>query len=133
MSRDVDRVVRRLAEIVDPVATLPPGPSPERYALLMEQDSLRREAAAFDREPFEGRATHELEFELAALKRLVDGAVASRTGFVTAKGGGSQSPSPGAWVGLSAKALRAAGLDRALARINRIEQEIARREASGQA
>ena len=64
----IEEVGRRLADVVVELAGLPSGPSPERFALLREQDALRAEAREWEASD-DGRAKESFEAELAALRR----------------------------------------------------------------
>lgn len=130
MSRPLDELTRRLSQIHDELAALPCGASPHRYALLTERDALRRAAASYRSGVDDGRPTKALEAELASLKKLRKQSIAQRTGFVTSKGGGSHSPSSGAWVKLGSQALAADDLSRINFRIAQIEDILVKRHSS---
>ncbi len=124
---DPGQVSKRLAEILVELDRLPPGPSPERFQLLVERDELRDQAGQFGADQLASRSTEELETELESLRQTRDSLVSSHTGFITAKGGSSAAPTSGAWVELSKKSLGAAGLDRFNQRISQIEDVLAER------
>lgn len=130
MSSPLDELTSRLSQIHDELAALPCGASPQRYALLTERDALRRAAASYRSGVDDSRSTKELEAELASLKKRRKQSIALRTGFVTSKGGGSHSPSPGAWVKLSSQALAGDDLSRVNARIAQIEDALFKRRSS---
>lgn len=127
----LDELTRRLARIQDELAALPCGASPQRFALLTERDALRRAAAAYRQGVDDGRSTKDLEAELASLRKRRDQSIARRTGFVTSKGGGSHSPTPGAWVKLGSQAMAGDDLSGVNARISKIEDILAERRAQG--
>ena len=126
MSR-VEEVALRLAVIHDELTALGDGPSPVRFQLLTEQDSLREEAAGFAEETDSERSTDDLEAELVSLRRRRKEIVRSRSGYVMGKGGDSAGPVSGAWVELSKQSRSAAGLDRMNVRISHIEDVLASR------
>ncbi len=130
MSGPLEDLTRRLGQIQDELAALPCGASPRRYELLTERDALRRAAASYRSAADDGRSTKELEAELASLKKTRKQSISRRTGFVTSKGGGSHSPSPGAWVKLGSQALAGDDLSSINARITRIEDVLAKRRSS---
>jgi hypothetical protein len=128
----LEQVFRRLSEVQRRLMELSPGPSPERFTLLTEQDALRRHAAEFERSSLADRSDGDLRAELKALVGRLDHAVASRTGFATSKGGNNSGPTGGAWVGLGRAAIDGADLDWITARISAIEDEILRRDITPQ-
>ena len=124
---DVGDVTRRLAEIDRLLDTDNREPSQDHFALLKERDQLRGIAQTFRQEADRSRTTDQLRAERSALKSLLDQESRSRTGYVTSKGGGNHSPSPGAWVALGVKSLGAAQLNRVVARQSAIDDELQRR------
>ncbi len=130
MSRPLDDLTRRLSQIQDALAALPCGPSPQRYALLTERDALRRAAAGYRSGIDDSRSTTELEAELASLKKRRKQSISQRIGFVTSKGGGSHSPSSGAWVKLGSQARSGDDLSTINARIAHIEDTLLRRRSN---
>ncbi len=96
MSTALDAITRSLAEIQDQIMALEPGPSAERYMLLLERDNLRLAAREYRSDWDDGRSYEDLELELEALQALRTQIVADRTGFVTSKGGSNQGPAAGA-------------------------------------
>ncbi|HEU4318846.1 MAG TPA: hypothetical protein VFS66_02050 [Acidimicrobiia bacterium] len=124
---DLDDIVRRLAEIDRLLGTENREPSQTHFQLLTERDHLRGLAQCFRSTPDHDRSSEQLHAERASLKRMLEGEKGARTGFVTAKGGGNHSPSPGAWVTLGAESLAAGQLNRMVARISAIDDELARR------
>lgn len=126
MSR-VEEVALRLAAIHDELATLPEGPSPERFSLLKERDGLREEASTFAVSADQGRSTQTLRDELNALLKRRAELVESRSGYVIIEGETSLF-APSAWVQLSVNAKKAARVDLFDARISRIEDELAARQ-----
>ncbi len=127
MSGPLDELTRRLGQIQDELAALPCGASPQRYTLLTERDALRRAAASYRSGSDEGRSTKDLEAELASLKKRRKQSVSQRIGFATSKGGGSHSPTSGAWVKLGSQALSGGDLTAINARIAHIEDTLLRR------
>lgn len=125
----LDDLTRRLGEIQGELAALPCGASPQRYDLLNERDRLRRAATAYRTRSSENRTTEQLEAELAALKKRRKQSIAQRTGFATAKGGGNQSPSSGAWVKLGSQALAGDDMGAVNARISVIEDILVKRRS----
>ena len=121
-----EALARRLAEIVDELASLPEGPSPERYRLLTERDSLRARAAEAAIETDEARSIASLEAELASLRRQRRDLVRSRGGYITGDGADSAGR-----VGVSLTRLGAGAggsdVDRLTVRISRIEDVLAAR------
>ena len=130
MSEPLDELTKRLSQIQDELAALPCGASPQRYALLTERDALRRAAASYRSTADESRSTKALEAELASLKKRRKQSIAQRTGFATSKGGGSHSPSSGAWVKLGSQAMAGDDLSMVNARIARIEDILAKRRST---
>ncbi|MGB7859946.1 MAG: hypothetical protein WBM90_05570 [Acidimicrobiia bacterium] len=124
MSEEVDDLVLRLAQVQDALATLPDGPSPERFELLTEQDTLRARARVFQGHRDRDRSLPELEDELASLKSQRKHLISDRTGYATSKGGNNAGPASGAWVALGKSSLSSSGLDRINIRINQIEDEL---------
>lgn len=124
---DPGDVVRRLAEIDLLLDTDNREPSSTHWELLKERDHLRGLAQCFRSDPDRERSSQQLSAERQSLKRLLDHETGSRTGFATAKGGGNHSPTPGAWVTLGAQSIAAGQLDRIIARISAIDDELARR------
>ena len=127
---DPGQVSKRLAEILVELDRLPPGPSPERFRLLVERDALRGDAGKFAVDALKSKTTKELESELHSLRQSRDELLSSHTGFVTAKGGNNAGPASGAWIGLSKKSLGAAGLDRFNQRISQIEDVLGERRSA---
>lgn len=121
---------RRLAEIDAALDGPARAPSPEQYALLTERDYLRALASAYHTERDRDRSTSQLRAELESLERRLKSEVASRTGFVTSKGGGSHSPTPGAWIKLAAQARQGSLLSRLQGRIGEIDSELQRRASA---
>lgn len=78
----LEEITLRLAGIIDDLAALPEGPSPERFRLLKEQDVLRARAAEFAVEVDADRSTDSLQSELAALERQRRVLVNSGGGYV---------------------------------------------------
>jgi hypothetical protein len=128
----LEQLFRRLSEVQRTLMELPPGASSERFALLTEQDTLRRHAAEFEHNSLADRGDDDLRAELTALKSRRDQAIESRIGFATSKGGNNAGPSGGAWVGLARSAREGAGLDWVTARISLLEDEILRRDITPQ-
>ena len=123
----LETIVRRLAEIDHLLDTENREPSETHLALLKERDHLRGLAQCFRADPDRDRSSEQLNAERTSLKRLLDSEKGSRTGYVTAKGGGNHSPSPGAWVNLGMQSLAAGQLNRIVTRISAIDDELARR------
>ena len=130
MSATLDAITRGLAEIQDQIMALEPGPSAERYRLLLERDKLRLAAREYRSDWDDGRSNEDLELELEALQALRTQIVAERTGFVTSKGGNNQGPAGGAWVKLRRQALSSGQMGPINARINKLEDTLSER-ASG--
>lgn len=128
---DLDRVIRRLAEIIDELAALPEGPSSERFHLLTERDALRREAAQFASSPDAHRSTSSLEAELEALKGDRTAVVKSRGGYITGDGADSAGRVGAALSALGGRARPTAGTDRFTVRISQIEDALATRRREG--
>lgn len=120
----IEQINRRLAEIDAELDGSAHIPSPGQYQLLLERDYLRAQASRYRTNPHSGRATDELKAELEALKRLLKQEMTSRTGYVTSKGGASNSPTPGAWVTLAAQSRAGYDFAHLQARIAEIETEI---------
>ena len=78
-----DELSLRLAAIVDELAALPDGPSPERYRLLTERDSLRSRAADLKMAVDEARSIESLNAELTSLTRQRTEMLKTRGGYVT--------------------------------------------------
>lgn len=120
---------RRLAEIDAALDGEARQPSPEQYALLLERDQLRVEAASYWSSRDTSRKTADLEAELRELQRRRTSEISSRTGFVTSKGGNNHGPTPGAWVKLAAQVWAASDIGRLSSRIGQVESELERRRA----
>lgn len=119
---------RRLAEIDEALDGDFTEPSPAHLALLQERDALRSEAAQHRTNRNASRSTEQLQAELTELRRQRKARVKSHTGYVTSKGGGNSSPSPGEWVTLAALSRKVGDLGRMDARISEIESELISRE-----
>lgn len=124
----LDAINRRLAEIAALLSGPAHTPSPEHFDLLSERDGLRAEAARYRLRKDENRSVADLEAELAELRRRRKVSVGSRTGYVTAKGGNNQGPTPGAWVKLAAQSRQAGDIAGLTTRISEIQDELARRK-----
>lgn len=124
----LDEINRRLAEIDELLDDEVREPSSEHYELLKERDALRNRAAQFSSSRDSRRTSDELRSELDSLRRGLKAELASHTGYVTSKGGGSHSATPGAWVKLAAQSRAGSEIDRLNARIAQIEAELERRE-----
>lgn len=129
-AHSLEEINRRLAEIDAALDGPAHEPSPEQYQLLVERDSLRAQASRFRSGRDSGRSDSELRAELGALERRLRAQVTSHTGYVTSKGGGSHSPSPGAWVTLAAQTRASSEIARLRTRIGEIETELERRAAT---
>lgn len=126
-AQEADDVRRRLAQIQDALLALPPGPSPERHALLTEQDRLRARARAVTTNWDTARSAEDLRAELDALRAQRAELLRTRSGFATSKGGSNQGPATGAWVKLQRQAMAGGGLDRLTARIAELDDLLAER------
>jgi hypothetical protein len=123
----VEEIVLRLAAIIDELAALPEGPSPERFQLLTERYTLREQAREWKMAVDEGRSTESLEAELASLTQRRKSLVKSRGGYIT----GDSADSAGR-VGAPMTALRGnrgsvGGVDQLTVRISQIEDTLATR------
>lgn len=123
----LDEINRRLAAIDAALDGVNRDPSSEQYALLVERDRLRTLASKYRAGRDEGRATADLKSELQSLRRALRTELTARTGYITSKGGGTHSPSPGAWVKLAAQSREESPISRMRARIGAIESELERR------
>lgn len=123
-------ISRRLAEIDEALDKEFKEPSTDHLALLRERDALRGQASEFRANRNASRQTRELEAELTELRKRRATLIRTHTGYVTGKGGGNASPSPGEWVILAARAREAGDLGRMDARIAEIESELASRRAT---
>lgn len=128
--RTLNEMNRRLAEIDAALDSFAHDPSPEQYALLKERDALRARAAAFRTPRSSGRSSEDLMAELQNLRHDLRRSVSARTGYVTSKGGGNQSPTPGAWVKLSAQARATGDIAGMQRRISELEDELRARGES---
>ena len=124
---ELEKLIHRLAAIVDELAALPEGPSSERSRLLTERYALRREAAQFASSPDAHRSTSSLEAELVALKGSRRAVVNSTGGYITGDGADSAGRAGAALSALGGRALSAAGVDRFTVRISQIEDVLATR------
>lgn len=123
----LDEINRRLAVIDAALDGVNRDPSSEQYALLVERDRLRALASKYRAGRDEGRPTTDLRSELESLRRALRIELTARTGYITSKGGGTHSPSPGAWVKLAALSREESPISRLRARIGAIESELERR------
>ena len=123
--RTAEAIARRLAEIVDELAALPKGPSPERFRLLSERDSLRADASEFRMASDGLRSVESLEAELMALKRQRTNLVRTRGGYVTGDGADSAGRVGVSLTRLGEQSARAADIERMTARISEIEDALA--------
>jgi hypothetical protein len=83
----LDEVTRRLAQIDALLDGEARDPGAEQYALLNERAGLRALAARYRAGKDAGRGITELKSEMEALQRHQKTLLASRTGYVTVKGG----------------------------------------------
>ena len=127
---DAGDVSRRLGEILDELERLPPGPSPERFQLLLERDELRAGAGRLGDSALSQRATADIEAELASLRRARDALIKSHTGYMSSKGGNNSGPASGAWVALGKRSLGSTGIARFNRRISELEDVLERRRKS---
>lgn len=126
----VEDIARRLAAIIDELALLPDGPSPERFHLLQERDTLRDQAAQFALDADAGRSTESLEAEKASLKRRRHSLVNTTGGYVTGDSADSAGRVGAALTTVHGRAASAAGVEQLNLRISRIEDVLATRERS---
>lgn len=128
---NLDSLNRELADIQDRLLALAPDDFEERYRLQSRQDELRNEAAGFEQDWLKERSTEDLEAELAQLRRHAEELVASKSGMVSGKGGGSHSAVSGAFakLALDVKQTVADEVGRILVRIDHIEAVLASRRA----
>ena len=129
MSR-IEDVGRRLAEVVVEMAGLPAGPSPERFALLREQDALRAEARAWEVSADEGRTSESLEAELAELRRRRRDLVGARGGYVMGDGADSAGRIGAALTVMRGRTGSPADVQVLTVRISRIEDVLAARRTT---
>jgi len=126
---NLEEITLRLAWIIDELAALPEGPSPDRFRLLKEQDALRARAAEAAVEIDADRSTASLESELAALKRQRRVLANSRGGYVMGGGVESAGRVGAAFTALHGREASDSGLGRLNVRISHIEDELASRNA----
>jgi hypothetical protein len=126
----IEEVGRRLAEVVVELAGLPSGPSPERFALLREQDALRAEAREWEASADHGRTTESLEAELTELRRSRRALVGTRGGYVMGDGADSAGRIGVALTTMRGRTGSNAEIDRLTVRISRIEDVLAARRAT---
>lgn len=124
---EVEQTTLRLAAIIDELAALPDGPSPERFRLLTEQDALRAQATQFEVAVDVGRSIESLVAELDALRRQRTALVNSRGGYVTGESADSAGRVGAALTGLHGGAGSEADIGRLTARIAQIEDVLASR------
>lgn len=119
----------RLAQIIDELAALPDGPSPERFRLLTERDALRSRAAEQAMAVDEERSVESLRAELDSLTHRRAELVRSRGGYVT-----GESADAAGRVGASLTRLGgqtgSGDVDRLTARISHIEDVLASKDGS---
>jgi hypothetical protein len=127
---DLGAIVRRLSEIDELLSGPDREPSPQRFALLTERDTLRERAEKLRVGRDRSRATDQLIAERDALNLELRRETSDRTGYMTAMGGGNSSPAGGEWVTLAAAARGAGRFDQIRARISEIEMELSRRETA---
>ena len=132
MKQDLDAVNTELAEIIDRLGGLAPDAYAKRHELLTRQDELRVKAAEFAHDLDAERPTHDLEAELASLRKVRSQLIETRIGYATGKGGSAHGPASAAMVELGVKSMGAAGLDRTNARISRLEDILAQRQRGEQ-
>ncbi len=125
----VDELTARLSAIQLELDTLPPGPSAERYRLLLDQDAIREEARRIPAQNDAARTIPELDAELASLRDSRKSLVSDRSSYAMSKGGNNSGPASAAWVQLKQSAQAASGIDRLTVRIAQIEDELARRRS----
>lgn len=114
----------RLAQIIDELAALPDGPSPERFRLLTERDALRSRAAEQAMAVDEDRSFESLRAELDALVHRRSELVRSRGGYVTGESADAAGRVGASLTRLSGQA-GSGELDRLTARISRLEDVLA--------
>ena len=125
---DADEVARRLAAILDELATLPEGPSRERYRLLRERDALRARAAKIELDVDEGRTTESLRAELRSLRKQRAALIDSMGGYVIGEGAHSLGHVGASVTTLRGRSRARPGIDRLTVRITEIEDVLATRE-----
>ena len=126
---DLEHVTKELSEIQDQLLALPDDGFAERYELQKRQDQLRKHAAGLAVDWDDQRSTDDLEAELAELKSRAEQVVRKHTGHATGHGGGYGGGGVSAAVAKLANEARASsGVDQVLARINAIQDALARRQ-----
>ena len=130
---DVEETVKRMAAIVDELAALPDGPSPERFRLLQEQDALRAHSARFAASVDAERTTESLAAELEAVRQQRAALVKSKGGYVTGDSADSAGRVGAALAGLGDRAGSAAPIERLTVRISQIEDVLASRNNNQEA
>jgi hypothetical protein len=126
----VEDVARRLAAIIDELALLPDGPSPERFHLLQERYALRDEAAQLTLDADAERSTESLETELVSLKGRRRSLVNATGGYVTGGSGDSAGRTGAAFTSIRGQVGSAGGVEQLTVRISRIEDVLAARDRS---
>lgn len=126
----VEDIARRLAAIMDELALLPGGPSPEQFRLLQERDALRAQAAELAQDADAERSTESLEAELSSLKRRRRSLVNRTGGYVTGHSADSAGRVGAAMPAVGGRANSAAGVDQLNVQISRIEDVLAARGRS---
>lgn len=124
MDPDLDRVLRRLAEVADALAALPEDAFAERFRLLTERDQLRETAAAFHTDWDADRPSDDLLAELRARRGQLERLRRGHVDVVTQSGGGTAAgPGAGGMGGtlLNQGMDRAQGVDVVRARIAALE------------
>ncbi len=129
---DLDAINRELAEVVDALNATPADDFAARHALRTRQDELRERAAEFRVDADEQRSTAALEAELHALETQLTAIYDSGLDLVTQAGGGSGtggSFTSAAEGGMNLQIREASGLGAIQARIAKIREVVADREA----
>jgi hypothetical protein len=123
----VEEIMLRLAAIIDELAALPEGFSPERFRLLTERNTLRTKARESKMAIDEGRSTESLEAELASLRQRRKSLVNSTGGYITGASADSAGRVGGSLTALRGKTGSAGGVDQLTVRITQIEDALATR------
>jgi hypothetical protein len=125
----LDELTRRLAEIDALLDGEARDPGAVQYALLNERDGLRALAARYRAGKDAGRSITELKSEMEALQRHRKSLLASRTGYVTGKGGNNHGAVSAAWVKLAAQGRGTGDFDRIDTRVTEIQDELRKRRS----
>ena len=126
-----DAISHRLAEILDELAALPDGPSPERFELLTERDSFRSRAADLQVPTDEGRSVESLNAELASLKSQRKALVKDRGGYITGDSADSAGRVGVSLTRLGSQSAETSQIERLTVRISHIEDVLNAKRGDG--